>query len=176
MYTGKLVRLREYRKEDLPTVVSYLNNPEVKKYMKPGVPFPLTLTDEEKWFEHQSFLNPNYNFAIETQSDGKYIGGCGLKDVDWKNRHTEVGIFIGDVEYQGKGYGTDAMNVLIDFIFKEMDLNKIKLDVYAFNERAIKSYEKCGFVVEGRFKDELFRFGKYHDTIRMALFKSEYAE
>lgn len=85
----------------------------------------------------------------------------------------EVGIFIGLKKFQNKGYGTDAMNILIDFIFKEMNINKIKLDVYEFNNKAIKCYEKCGFKKEAILKMELFRKGKFHDIIRMVLFKDD---
>lgn len=80
--------------------------------------------------------------AIETLDEGRYIGGCGINSLDWKNSVATVGIFIGDKNYWGKGYGTDAMKVLLRFIFEQMNINKVKLFVYSFNERAIKSYEK----------------------------------
>ena len=105
--------------------------------------------------------------------DNIYLGGCGIKEVDWKNSKVVVGIFIGNKEYWNKGYGTDAMRVLIKFIFNEMNINKIKLNVYEFNERAIRSYEKCGFKKEGVLRKELYRDGKYYDTIVMGLFKEE---
>jgi len=174
MYIGKLVKLREYRNEDIKLAQEYINDYEIKQYMFPSVPFPLTFDDERKWFENQSSLNFNYNFAIETLKENKYIGGCGLKNLDWKNSNVEVGIFIGLKEFQNKGYGTDAMNVLINFIFKEMNIIKIKLDVYNFNEIAIRCYEKCGFKKEAVFKKELFRNGQFRDIIRMVLFKEDY--
>jgi len=66
------------------------------------------------------------------------------------------------------------MNVLIDFIFNQMNINKIKLDVYSFNERAIKSYKKSGFIIEGVLRDEIYRDGKYYDKIVMGLLKKDY--
>lgn len=84
------------------------------------------------------------------------------------------GIFIGDKKYWGKGYGTDAMRVLVKFIFEQMNIHKVKLNVYSFNERAIKSYEKCGFKVEGVLRQEIFRDGRYYDEIIMGLLKEEY--
>jgi RimJ/RimL family protein N-acetyltransferase len=172
MFTGNLVKLREYKEEDAALAKEYLNDPEIKQFMFPFLPFPLTLNDELKWIQNQSSLNQNYNFAIETLAEKKYIGGCGLKNLDWKNSHVEIGIFIGLKEYHNKGYGSDALKILINFIFNEMNLNKIKLDVFAFNETAIKCYKKCGFKIEAVLKEELFRFGKYHDAIRMALFRT----
>ncbi|AGK99358.1 GNAT family N-acetyltransferase [Clostridium pasteurianum] len=174
MYTGKKVRLKEYRKEDVKLVQSYVNDSEIKKLLNPGIPYLYTFEDEEKWFESLSAKNDQYSFAIETLVDNKYIGGCGINSIDWKNSAAVIGIFIGDKEYWGKGYGTDAMKLLISFIFEQMNLNKIKLQVLSYNERAIKCYEKCGFTKEGVLREEIFRDGKYHDNIVMGFFKIEY--
>lgn len=105
--------------------------------------------------------------------DNEYIGGCGINHVDWKNSRAEVGIFLGK-PFWNKVYGTDAMRVLVNFIFNEMNLNKISLNVYSFNERAIRSYEKVGFKVEGVLKQHIYREGHYHDEIIMAILKSEW--
>lgn len=174
MYEGTLVRLRAYRKEDIKDALEYVNDPEVKRNMMPGIPFLYTLEDEEKWYQSNTALKDTYNFAIETLTDKKYIGGCGVNEVDWKNSKVVVGIFIGDKEYWNKGYGTDAMKVLINFIFQQMNINKIKLVVYSFNERAIKCYEKCGFQKEGIHRQEAYKDGKYHDEIVMGLLKEEW--
>ena len=174
MYTGDLVRLRDYSKEDLEMAKNYVNNPEVKQYLEPGIPYLYTLANEEKWYEAISANSDTYNFAIEDKKTGKYIGGCGVNEVDWKNSKAVVGIFIGDVAYHSKGYGTDAMQVIVRFIFEQMNINKIKLEVYSFNKRAIRCYEKVGFQVEGVLKEEIFRNGKYHDIIEMSIFKRDY--
>ena len=174
MYTGKLVNLREYRKEDVPMAQAYLNQPEIKRLLAPNIPFLYTLEDEYKWYEGRSAMKDLYNFAIETIDTKKYIGGCGINHLDWKNSTATIGIFIGDSEYWGKGYGTDAMRVLIRFIFEQMNIHKVKLNVYAFNERAIKSYQKIGFVHEGTLRQEIFKDGKYHDEWVMGMFASEF--
>ncbi|MBD8048864.1 MAG: GNAT family N-acetyltransferase [Clostridium argentinense] len=174
MYIGKKVRLREYRKEDIKQAQDFMNDEEIRSLLAPGIPYPYTYEDELKWFEDQSANKDLYNFAIETLEDKKYIGGCGINNIDWKNSVVTVGIFIGDKDYQGKGYGTDAMKVLMNFIFEEMNINKIKLNVYAFNERAIKSYEKCGFKKEGLLRQEIFRQGKYNDEVVMGILREEY--
>lgn len=173
MYEGKLVRLRAYRKEDVPFAQEWINDPEMKTNLAPGVPYPVTLEDEEKWVASLSSNKDDYSFAIETL-DGQYLGGCGVNWVDWKNSRAMVGIFIGNKDYLGKGYGTDAMRVLVRFIFNEMNIHKVKLMVYAFNERAIKSYKKCGFVVEGVKRDEIFKNGKYHDELEMGLLRDDW--
>lgn len=173
MYKGEKIRLREYRKEDIKLALEYLNDAEIKRNLTPAIPFPYTLEDEEKWYESNTALKDTYNFAIETLEGKEYIGGCGINKVDWKNSNVVVGIFIGNKEYWNKGYGTDAMKVLVKFIFEQMNINKIKLNVYSFNERAIKSYEKCGFKIEGVLRKEIYKDGKYHDEIVMGLLKDE---
>lgn len=174
MYSGKKVRLREYRKEDIPVAQNYINDPEVKRLLHPGIPYLYTFEDEQKWFDNLSATKDVYSFAIETLDDKKYIGGCGVNKIDWKNRVAEVGIFIGDKEYWNKGYGSDAMKIMVEFIFHQMNINKVKLNVFSFNERAIKSYEKCGFKKEGILRQEVYRDDKYYDAIIMGMLKEEY--
>lgn len=173
MLIGKQVQLREYRSTDAEKAQNYLNDFEVTRLLTPGIPFPYTLEDEKQWVSSQSAMKDLYNFAIETLEDGRYIGGCGINHLDWKNSIATVGIFIGDKSLWGKGYGTDAMKLLISFIFEQMNINKIKLNVYAFNERAVKCYEKCGFVKEGTLRQEIYRDGRYYDVYVMGLLKTD---
>ncbi|SES83375.1 GNAT family N-acetyltransferase [Anaerobranca gottschalkii] len=173
MFTGKKVRLREYRKEDLNTALTYINDPDIKRLINPGIPYLYTLEDEERWMANNSATKDCYSFAIETLEESKYIGGCGINKIDWKNSWAEIGIFIGDKNYQSKGYGTDALHVLIKFIFEQLNINKIKLNTFSFNKRGIKAFEKVGFKVEGILREELYRDGQYHDIYVMALFKGE---
>lgn len=174
MLKGKLVRLREYRDEDIKTAQSYVNDAETVSSLVFTVPFPYTYWDEQKAVGKISALNDEYYFAVETLEDGRFIGGCGIKALDWKNSRLEVGIFIGDKRLRGKGYGTDAMRVMVAFIFNEMNINKIKLQVLAFNKGAIRSYEKVGFREEAILKDEVYRQGSYHDVVVMSIFSRDY--
>jgi len=174
MYEGVLVRLRAYEKEEMGYVKDLINKSEIKKYLSPGIPFPYTLEDELKFYESISANNDTYTFAIEAKEDEELIGGCGINAIDWKNSTATVGIFIGKEGFLSKGYGTDAMKILINFIFNEMNINKIKLDVYSFNVRAINCYEKLGFKKEGTLRNEIFREGKYHDILVYGMFKDEF--
>lgn len=174
MIDGKLVRLREYRKEDVDLRLKYINDPEVLEYLESGIPYPVTLNEELKWFEAISAFKDSYRFAVEAIEGGHYIGDCGVNSIDWKNRVANLVIFIGNKEYRGKGYGTEAMQLLLSFVFNEININKIRLSVYSFNERAIRSYEKCGFKREGALRQELFRNGKYYDIIALGLLRDEY--
>jgi RimJ/RimL family protein N-acetyltransferase len=171
---GKLVRLREYRKEDISLKINYINDSEVLGYLESGIPYPVTLNEELKWFESISAFRDSYRFAIETIEDNIYIGDCGINSIDWKNSIASVVIFIGSKDYWGKGYGTEAMQTLLTFIFNQININKVRLNVYSFNERAIKSYEKCGFKREGVLRQEIFRNGRYYDIISLGILRDEY--
>lgn len=171
MYYGEKVILRAYKEEDIDVATKLVNDKELKKFLVNFIPFPTSNWEEEEWVKSQkSNKEGTYNFAIEDIETNKYIGGCGINSVNWLARVATVGIMIGDKDYWGKGYGTDAMKVLIDFIFNNMNINKIRLSVFSFNERAIKSYERCGFEVEGVLKNEIFKDGKYYDEIIMSKF------
>lgn len=174
MYEGKKIRLREYRKEDIPLRLKYINDPEISCNLTPDTPYPMTLHEEEKWLESITTASDTYKFAIETIEKNEFIGGCSINSVDWKNSVATIGIFIGCKEYRGRGYGTDAMRVLMDFIFMQMNINKIRLIVYSFNDAAIKCYEKCNFKIEGVLRQEIYKDGEYHDKISMGLLKGEY--
>lgn len=174
MLTGRLVRLREHREEDIKLAQEFFNNPEVVKTLYFGTPYPVTYADQKSFLERSSAFKDDYNFAIETIEEPRYIGSCGIKCVDWKNSRVELGISIGERRLHGKGYGTDAIATLVGFIFDEMNINKIKLEVVAFNEGAIRCYEKAGFKKEGLLKREIYRGGRYHDLVVMAIFRADY--
>ena len=174
MLEGEMVRLREYHKEDIPTVWKYVNDPEIKRTLVPGIPFPWKLEEEEKWYEEQNAKGDTYNFAIEKKADGTYIGGCGINNVDWKNSVATVGIFLGK-DFLSQGYGTDAMKVLVKFIFDQMNIHKVILHVFSFNKRAIRSYEKVGFRIEGTLREQIYRDGKYYDEVIMGILKEDWA-
>lgn len=172
MYYGDKICLRAYKEDDIPLATKYVNDKELKKLLVTTIPFPMTTWEEESWIKSQkSNDNGQYNFAIEDLETGKYIGGCGIQNVNWLARVATVGIMIGDRNYWGKGYGTDAMKVLVEFIFNSMNINKVRLGTFSFNDRAINCYKKCGFEVEGVLKKEIFKDGKYYDEIIMSVFR-----
>lgn len=174
MYYGEKVCLRAYKEEDIPIAAAFVNDKELKKFLVTNIPFPMTMWEEESWIKSQrSNSSGEYNFAIEDIQTKKYIGGCGIHTVNWLSRVATVGIMIGDKDYWGKGYGTDAMRLLMKFIFQDMNINKIRLNTFSFNERAIGCYKKCGFEVEGILRKEIFKEGKYYDEIIMAAFNKE---
>ncbi|NLT43555.1 MAG: GNAT family N-acetyltransferase [Anaerolineae bacterium] len=168
---GTLVRLRPIAREDLPRFVAWIADPEVRRFL--SFYRPVSLDAEEHWLEGLSKAGNQEVFAIETL-EGRHIGSVGLHDIHPRYRCAEAGIFIGEREYWNKGYGTDAMRLLLDFGFGQLNLHRIFLHVHAGNQRAIRSYDKCGFVREGLLRQAVYKDGEYQDVIVMAILKAEY--
>lgn len=122
--------------------------------------------------EHASDPNEPV-FAIRTLDDDKLIGQIGMW-IEMPHADAYVWILIGDRAYWGKGYGTDAMRVMLRYAFEEMNLHRISLRVFAFNQRAIRSYEKCGFLHEGKNRNSLNKLGQRWDEIWMGILKSDW--
>jgi RimJ/RimL family protein N-acetyltransferase len=173
--TGELVTLGAVERDYLPRYVEWLNDWEVRRFLAPTLPHPLTMQDEEEWFNRQRGDQDSRIFAILTRAEGKLIGNCGLHNIDRINRHAIFGIFIGDKSYWGKGYGTDATRTLLRHAFEEAGLHRVELQVFSFNPRAMRVYEKVGFRLEGTRKQALFREGTWHDEHIMAILCDEWA-
>lgn len=174
MYGGEKVILRELRKSEMEIVKQGINDKEVRYFLSDQI-LPYKYEDEISWYDGVSGNTlKGYNFAIEDKETGKYIGACGVNELKDIARVATIGILIFDKKYWNRGYGTDALNVLIDFLFNQVNMNKISLKVYSFNERAKASYRKCGFVEEGVMRQEIYKNGRYYDEIYMGLLKEEY--
>jgi RimJ/RimL family protein N-acetyltransferase len=121
-----------------------------------------------------------HNFAIILKDEDKLLGNCSLFDVKQIHRTCELGIFIGEEEYRSKGYGSEAVELLLCYGFKILNLNNIMLRVFSFNLRGIKAYERIGFKEFGRRTNAYYINGKYYDEVFMEVlakdFQSEYLD
>jgi RimJ/RimL family protein N-acetyltransferase len=173
---GKLVRIRAYERSDLDSLMTWVNDEEVTRNLAAPMLFPLSRVAEEDFLESNARGNgPDQVWAIETLA-GEYLGGISLTTIDSINRSAQVGIVIGSKPNWGKGFGTDAMRVVLAFAFEKMNLHRVWLNVYDFNVRGIKSYEKCGFRREGVQREYRFLDGRYHDSLLMGILEHEYRE
>lgn len=175
MIYGERIRFRAVEREDLPRFVAWLNDPEVLQGLL--LYLPLSLNDEENWYESMMKRpTDEHPMVIEIQQADEWlpIGNCGFVKIDWRNRSGEIGIFIGEKRLWNQGYGTDAMRLLLQHGFHTLNLNRIALDVYNTNLRAVRSYEKAGFVHEGRKRQAIFKGGKYLDILQMSVLREEW--
>jgi RimJ/RimL family protein N-acetyltransferase len=175
MIYGENIRLRAIDRQDLPRFVEWLNDPEVRRGLL--LHLPMSRAEEENWFEDM-LKRPavEHPLVIEIQEGTEWImiGNCGIHNVDWRCRSAEVGIFIGEKRLWNRGYGTNAMRLLLKHGFETLNLNRIALEVYENNPRAVRSYEKSGFVHEGRKRKAMFIEGKYHDILIMSVLREEW--
>lgn len=172
MYEGHLVRLRAFERGDVDANHAFVNDYATVRGMLSGIPFPASMEDEQRWLEQQSsYSRGEYQFAVE-DFEGSLVGRCGIIRLDWKNRVGELAIMIG-TPYRGRGYGKEAMALLCDFCFREMNLHKLKVTVFAFNEAALRCYEANGFAREGLMRQEIYRDGAYRDVVLLARFAPE---
>ena len=176
-YFKKLVGERIYLSpksvEDAEEFTEWLNDFETTDYLGRSHR-TVTLQGEKEYLEKNG--DNESTFAIVENGTNKLIGSIGLHKLDYINRTATLGIFIGDKNYRSKGYGTKAIRLILDFGFNYLNLNNIKLDLMAFNERALKCYKKCGFKEYGRRRKCKFINGKYYDSISMDILAEEFKE
>ena len=139
----------------------------------------LSVDKYKEWFEKdlvEQQKNDELFFLIRTLEEDLTIGLIGLDGIQWVHGDAWVGIGLGEREYWGEGYGTDAMRILQRYAFEELNLHRLSLSVFEYNSRAIRSYEKVGFVIEGRVRQFLNRDGRRYDMIFMGILRDEWKE
>ena len=174
---GELVRLVAANSEtDADLFARWSRDAEYLRLEDSGVARPPSLKqikeDIQTWLEHDK--PSEYAFVIRTLADNHAIGTIGLDGIRWSNGDAFVGIGIGDRDYWGRGYGTDAMRAILRFAFMELNLRRVSLDVFEYNPRAIRSYEKAGFKHEGRLRQALNRDGRRWDMLFMGILREEW--
>jgi RimJ/RimL family protein N-acetyltransferase len=174
MIDGKLVRLRPIELNDLERYIDWVNDPEVVRYQ--GARYPWSRVAEEDWLKEamRKTSPPEIILAIDTLAEGLHIGSVGLHEIHRENRKAVLGIMIGDKTFWDRGYGTDTVRTLLRFAFRETNLHRVQLIVHQDNARAIACYRKCGFVEEGRLREDWYQDGRYADTIVMGVLAPEF--
>jgi RimJ/RimL family protein N-acetyltransferase len=170
---GKRVYLSPMQKEDLPLITVWINDQEVNQYLT--VAMPMTLQDEEKWFESLESDKPHHIIlAIRLTDTNEIIGIQGLHKVSYRDGTAVMGYFIGRKDLWGQGYGTEAQMLLLEYAFNTLNLHKVSAEVYDFNPRSKKCLEKCGYVEEGIQREHRFRNGRRADCHLLAVFRKEF--
>lgn len=172
---GEKIMLREYKIEDLQPIRKWVNDNEIVQYLSNIFIYPHSKNETEKFlnfmFEGNSEMR---GFVIAHRDTEDYIGQIDLIKIDLFNRIGTLGVVIGTKENLGKGYGTEAIGLMQEFAFNKLNLHRLQLDVRAFNNRAIASYKKCGFIEEGRTREDFYVKGVYEDTVHMGILKREW--
>ncbi len=172
--TGEHVVLREFRQEDISGLRSWVNDAATTRYLSGAFTKPQT------WEQSETFLSNilngsagGVNLVIADRESRRYLGQCNLFMIDQTARHAELAIILAP-DSVGRGYGTEAVGLLLDFAFRQLNLNRVYLKVHADNARAIRCYEKCGFRLEGRLREQIYRDGRYEDVLEMGVLRREF--
>jgi len=172
---GDRVRLRGVRDDDLPTLAKWEMDPGRMATLSNQVAPPSEAAAKEliaKWSANE---NDDLGFAIETLDDPPVLAGnIHLWGAHPKDRCATLGIALGR-EYIGRGYGTDAMRIIVGYGFREMGLHRIQLSVAPFNPAGIRAYQKAGFVEEGRHRESVLHDGRWYDEVLMSILDHEWA-
>jgi RimJ/RimL family protein N-acetyltransferase len=169
---GAKVYLRPLDREDAPLLVPWFNDPEVARHLLRHR--PLNLRDEEAFIDRVNQSEHDVGLGIVLRATDQLIGVTGFHLMDFKNRHCSFGISIGDKGEWGKGYGTEATSLMVQYAFDTLNLNRVWLHVYEYNQRGLRAYEKVGFKREGVLRQDTYREGRYWDTIVMAILRDEW--
>jgi RimJ/RimL family protein N-acetyltransferase len=172
MLEGKLVRLRAVERSDLPAFVRWFNDSEVTQFLLRSP--PMSMEEEEHWYDGL-LTREGKVFAIDTL-EGKLIGNAAIVHIDYTERKADVGILIGEKDYWSKGYGTDALTVLLGYMFDELNMERIWLYADERNEKAQSCYRKVGFRKEGVLRHNRYKDGVFTDDVVMSVLLPEWRE
>ncbi len=170
---GELVVLRRHRSENLRSFMRWYSDPEVARLTR-YQQGPLTADEIQRFFYGRILGADFLAMAIHLRASDRLIGTTAFSQLDGDNGSTLFHITIGERDCWGKGYGTEATGLMVQHAFERLALHRVALSVFEFNPRAIRSYEKCGFVEEGRSREAIFRDGRYWDEIHMSILADEW--
>jgi RimJ/RimL family protein N-acetyltransferase len=159
---------------DLPVLFKWINDPDEVHWN--SAYHPVTETDHREWFDRVRTRADVSIFAIRRAADGTLIGSCQLRNVDPVHRSAELQIRIGELAERDQGFGTEAVRQLVRFGFRDLNLHRVYLNVFAHNARAIRAYEKVGFRQEGVLKEAAHIDGRYVDVVTMAILRDEFID
>lgn len=173
---GELVYLDALRVDDLDVVTAWYSDADTLRNLDAVAAQPQTREQIQGWYEERIGQANAFLFAIRRQSDDDLVGYVELDGILWQHRTSGMAILIASAADRGKGYGRDALQVVMRFAFQELNLHRLQLTVFAYNTPAIALYEHLGFQLEGTFREFLQRDGKRHDMHLYGLLHDEWAQ
>lgn len=171
VFKGRLVRLAAPLPEDTELLANWSNDDDYMRMLDDDAVRPLSPA-------HFSYVtNPSasdHYFHLRTVADNSLIGFVVLFDIKWSNQSAELAIGIGNSEYRGKGYGSDALRLILNYAFDELNLHRVELKVMDYNMDAIRAYERVGFVREGVKRQAVQRSGRRYDLVGYGILRDEW--
>ena len=170
---GELVVLRRHVPANVTAFQRWYSDPEVARLAR-YQDGPMRADEIDRFFQLRALGAESLTMAIHERLTGRLIGSCAFSQVDGENGSAMYHITIGEKDTWGRGYGTEATQLMLDHAFGTLGLHRIALTVFEFNERAIRAYVTCGFEIEGRARDAIWRDGQWWDELSMSLLEPEW--
>ena len=167
--SGEPVYLRSLEMDDLPRVHKWHNDSDLYASLTTPHRYVSRETVEQWLRQRTAFSTTEVTLAICLTAGGEHIGNVYLKSIDWVAHHARMAIFIAEPTHRSKGYGEAAIRQMIRHAFGDLGLLRLHVTVLADNVAAVKTYEKCGFRVEGRLRRHAFKSGQFKDLLFMGL-------
>jgi RimJ/RimL family protein N-acetyltransferase len=171
--TGSRVVLRRHTTENLGAFRRWYSDPEIARLAR-YQEAPMRAEEIERFFTARVVGRDALAMAIHERMSDRLIGTCAFSQLDGENGSALYHITIGEKETWGQGYGTEATRLMLDHAFGKLGLHRIALFVFEFNERAIRTYKRCGFVIEGRSRESIYRDGRWWDELAMSVLESDW--
>lgn len=169
---GKRVNFCKITKNDLATLQKWRNSSEIWSYSTQYV--LLNMINQQQWYEQIMQKNSDRVMFMVTTKAGKPIGVCGLIHINLKDKIASVAIIIGEKKYQSKGFGTEILQMLLDYGFNQIRIHKIESEVFAYNQASAKLFKKMNFKEEVILRDSLWRNGKWWNILILSILQNEY--
>jgi len=171
---GPRIQLTTITQDDLPTIARWHQDAGFARMFDANPAAPKTSGALEPWLEGYARSNTGYLFGVRLLDSDELLGFIELDSILWPHRHTWLSIAIGDAANQGKGYGAEALGLALQFAFQELNLHRVQLTVFSYNQRAIALYEKLGFRREGVFREHIERDGARYDMYLYGMLRPEW--
>jgi len=173
--TGSRVVLRRHTTENLGAFRRWYSDPEIARLAR-YQEAPMRSEEIERFFTARVVGPEALAMAIHERGSDRLVGTCAFSQLDGENGSALYHITIGEKDVWAKGYGTEATRLMLDHAFGKLGLHRVALFVFEFNERAIRTYRRCGFVVEGRSRESIYRDGRWWDELAMSVLESDWRE
>jgi RimJ/RimL family protein N-acetyltransferase len=170
---GESVVLRRHTRENLHDFLRWYQDPEVARLTR-YQDGPMRPDEIERFFMLRAMGPDSLAMGIHIKDTNRLIGSCAFSQLDGDNGSVLFHITIGEHDAWGHGFGAEATALMVDHAFGSLGLHRVALTVFAFNERAIRSYQKVGFVIEGSAREAIWRDARWWDEIHMSILEPEW--
>ena len=174
--TGERVKLTAIREADIDEIITWDDDLQFLRDLNSGPAYPRPEVVQREWWTARLKKSNEYHFAIRLIENDQIIGSFHVTEIEWPNQNGWFSIGLGGKGTRGQGYGTEALTLGLDFAFNDLNLHRLSLGVFSYNEAAIRLYKRLGFVHEGTQREFIYRAGARYDIEMFGMLAHEWRE